>query len=219
METHTRLTHTCPDTLDLQDQDAPSAAEHHKTHATNGHNGVAPHQAAQLHHVIEERHSEEQSLADAWHLAGDLTEEPGAMGEARASHEGEHVSNGQRQDGEEGAEGAEGDGEGDDDMMDRISSSPSIDDGGFLSSSPSPFNTSTSTSTRSPAAAQLRSWPLRSTSLSPVPSVAGTPTREDFNTSTCSTADSSPFLHTPQHWPRRRWSGEKEASPLSRAIG
>ncbi|KAK4553825.1 protein phosphatase regulator [Recurvomyces mirabilis] len=114
------------DTLDLQDHDNPSAAEHQRH---PGQNGVAPHQASQLNHVSEERHSEEQSLHEAWNLAGKLTEDPGAIAEAQANHENGNATNGTQQDGEEGGEGGESEAEGDDDMMDRISSSPSIDDG------------------------------------------------------------------------------------------
>lgn len=110
------------DTLDLQDQDKPTAAERQK-HVDQ--NGVAPHQASQLHHVIEERHSEEQALSDAWNIADSLTEEPGAIEEAQANGEQPNRSNGA---GEEGAEHGEGEAETEDDMMDRISSSPSIDD-------------------------------------------------------------------------------------------
>merc|ERR1712029_886835 len=113
------------DTLDLQDQDNPSAAEHLR----HPDGDVAPHQAAELHHVVEERHSEEQSLHEAWNLAGQLTDEPEAIDRAQADHDHDHDrANGSHQDGVEGGEGSESEVEGDDDMMDRISSSPSIDD-------------------------------------------------------------------------------------------
>ncbi|EMC98149.1 hypothetical protein BAUCODRAFT_32149 [Baudoinia panamericana UAMH 10762] len=110
------------DTIDLQDQDHPSAARHQKQPLQNG---LAPHQASQLHHVVEERQTEEQSLADAWNHTENLTEEPSAIDEAQANAD---AANGVHQDGEEGGEGTDGESEGDDDMMDRISSSPSIDD-------------------------------------------------------------------------------------------
>lgn len=157
--------------------------------------------------MVEERQSEEQSLADAWNIAGSLTDEPGAIEQAQANAEHEHVTNGTQQDGEEGGEGGESEAEGDDDMMDRISSSPSIDDGGYtLHSSPPPH------------IARLKVWPARSSSLSPTPTV--TPTRGNFNSSASptSTAESSPFLQTPQHLPLRRAWMEKEASPLSKAM-
>ncbi|KAK0767841.1 protein phosphatase regulator, partial [Friedmanniomyces endolithicus] len=106
------------DTLDLQDEHNPSAAEHQKRPAQDG---LAPHQASEVHHVIRERHSEEQSLADAWNISGSLIEEPGAIDEAQANHQASH---GMHQNGEEGGGGGESEAEGDDDMMDRISSSP-----------------------------------------------------------------------------------------------
>ncbi|KAK3066385.1 protein phosphatase regulator [Teratosphaeriaceae sp. CCFEE 6253] len=193
------------DTLDLQDEHNPSASEHQKHPAPNG---LAPHQASEVHHVLRERHSEEQSLADAWNIAGRLTEEPGAIDEAQANHE--HTqTNGTGQDGEAGGEGGESEAEGDDDMMDRISSSPSIDDGGYPLPSSPPSTGGTTRSLRS------RLWPVRTSSWSP------TPTREDFNSSTssaCSTAESSPFLQTPQHLPMSRlWLGG-DISPLSKAL-
>ncbi|KAK4546300.1 hypothetical protein LTR36_001977 [Oleoguttula mirabilis] len=192
------------DTLDLQDQDNPSASEHQKPQIQSG---LAPHQASQLHLVDEERHEEEQSLADAWNMAGTLTEEPGAIDEAQANAEHERMTNGTQQGGEEGGEGGESEAEGDDDMLDRISSSPSIDDGGSTLHSSPPTHI-----------ARLKVWPARSSSLSPTPTI--TPTRGDFNSSASptSTLESSPFLRTPQHLPLRRAWMEKEASPLSKAM-
>lgn len=196
------------DTLDLQDQDNPTASEHQKPQSQTG---LAPHQASQLHHVDEERHEEEQSLAEAWNIAANLADEPGAIDQAQANaeHEHEHMTNGTQQDGEEGGGGGESEAEGDDDLMDRISSSPSIDDGGYSlhSSPPAPI-------------ARLRVWPTRSSSLSPTPTPTVTPTRGDFNSSASptSTVESSPFLRTPQHMPLRRAWMEKEASPLSKAM-
>lgn len=58
------------DTIDLQDQDSPSAAEHHKPSLQNG---LAPHQRAEVHHVLEERHSEEHALADVRELRKECT--------------------------------------------------------------------------------------------------------------------------------------------------
>ncbi|KAK0771543.1 protein phosphatase regulator [Friedmanniomyces endolithicus] len=181
------------DTLDLQDEHNPSAAEHQKRPAQDG---LAPHQASEVHHVIRERHSEEQSLADAWNISGSLIEEPGAIDEAQANHQASH---GMHQNGEEGGGGGESEAEGDDDMMDRISSSPSIDDGGYTLPSSPPSTGGIAKTQRS------RLWPKRESSLSPTP--ANTPTREIFNSSTalaCSTADSSPFIQTPQHLPLSR---------------
>jgi hypothetical protein len=203
------------DTLDLQDQDNPSAAEHQK----HPHNGLAPHQASQLHHVIEERHSEEQSLQDAWNMAGNLTEEPGAIDEAQANHDHDHATNGAQQDGEEGAEGGESEAEGDDDMMDRISSSPSIDDGRYLLPLSLPcrdvgHHTDSVTD-------KLRAWSTRIASASPMPEAA-TPMHEDLHgctSSDCSTAGSSPFVHSAEHLPLDQESVGDTPSPLSMAPG
>lgn len=192
------------DTLDLQDQQSPTAAEHTK-HPTQ--NGNAPHLAASVHQVLEERHSEEKSLQDAWDISANLDDQPTTSDAANAN-------NAQEKNGEEGA--GEGEGESDDDMMDRISSSPSIEDGGYKSRFYTPF------------ASKLRfkakkNWPSRSTSLSP--SVAAstptsTPTRsaalESFNqTSADLTPNSSPFLSTPQFMPLKSRSAGKEHSPLA----
>ncbi|KAM3422928.1 hypothetical protein BST61_g411 [Cercospora zeina] len=110
------------DTLDLQDPASPTAAEHAKHPPPNGN---APHLAAQVQHVLEERHSEEKTLADAWDTAANLDDQPAASDAADAQHAQEGVTNGQN--GEEGAADGDGDAD-DDDMMDRISSSPSIED-------------------------------------------------------------------------------------------
>ena len=187
------------DTIDLQDQDNPSAAEHHKPQIQGG---LAPHQRAEVHHVLDERNTEEHALADAWNIAGSLTDEPDAIGEAQLQNgDQERTANGTHE-GQEG--GAESEADGDDDMMDRISSSPSIDDGGYiLHSSPPPLF---------PALARVK-WPERTSSLSPSPRNTPTPTQETFNQSSSSTPDSSPFLQTPQHFPLHVRRTGKEASP------
>lgn len=191
------------DTIDLQDQDNPTAAEHQK-HPNQAR--LAPHQAAEVHHVLEERHSEEQALSDAWNISG--TGEPGAIDDAQANGNREQGTNGASHEGENGGEGGESEGDGDDDMMDRISSSPSIDDGGYILHSSLPPSAQ--------RAAALR-WPARSSSMSPTPprSVSG-----DFNSSasSASTLDSSPFLRTPPHLPLHVGRASKEASPLSQAM-
>ncbi|SMR46457.1 unnamed protein product [Zymoseptoria tritici ST99CH_1A5] len=116
------------DTLDLQDEEHPTAAEHTKPNPLQP-NGLAPHLAAQVHHVIEERHSEEQSLAEAWNITDNLVEQPEAIEQAQSSNTQATESNGTSQEEEDGESGdQDGDADADDDMMDRISSSPSIDD-------------------------------------------------------------------------------------------
>ncbi|KAI7668139.1 hypothetical protein KC318_g5444, partial [Hortaea werneckii] len=195
------------DTLDLQDQDNPSAAEHLR----HPDGDVAPHQAAELHHVVEERHSEEQSLHEAWNLAGQLTDEPEAIDRAQADHDHDHErANGSHQDGVEGGEGSESEVEGDDDMMDRISSSPSIDDGrSTLPSSPPENAPSPHPQHKQITARRGKVWaPTRSSSLSPP--ATPTPMCEHFNSSSMSplsvssfvdSEESSPFVQTPQHLP------------------
>ncbi|PPJ60182.1 hypothetical protein CBER1_09002 [Cercospora berteroae] len=186
------------DTLDLQDPNSPTAAEHAKHPPSNGN---APHLAAQVQHVLEERHSEEKTLADAWDTAANLDDQPATNDAADAQHAQEGVTNGQN--GEEGA--AEGDGDADDDMMDRISSSPSIEDGGYSLHSRPPLY----------KLRDRRERP-RSASLSSTTSTPSTgSTCRSFNQTADMTPDSSPFLSTPQHMPLRPTMGGKECSPIA----
>jgi len=195
------------DTLDLQDHENPTAAEHTKHPEQDG---LAPNLASQVHHVIQERRDEEESLADAWNVAGSLAEEPGGMDEAQANGDPSHATNGTHAEGGENGEGgAESEAEGEDDMMDRISSSPSIEDGGCL------LRSLPSLSTTCTLHAEWR-WPARTSSLSPTP--ASTPSSGIFNSSAASSVESSPFLRTPQHLPQYRPWAEGEASPLSKAM-
>lgn len=110
------------DTIDLQDQDAPTAAEHNKQIEGDG---IAPHQAAQFQQVQNERRSEEESLADAWNMAGQHGKEQEANGQSDAEAQKKADANGATN--AEGEDGSE-DEDDDDDMMDRMSSSPSIED-------------------------------------------------------------------------------------------
>lgn len=187
------------DTLDLQDHDNPTASEHHK-HPTPTAAGNAPNLAAQVNHVLEERHSEELALQDAWNIADNLNDDPSAIDQAQAHNSQDHVTNGAHENGEEGGEGTESDTDADDDMMDRISSSPSIDDGGYLLDS-------------SQASFGNTHWRTRSPSLSP--GSTPTPTRESFNQTADTTPVSSPFLHTPQHLP---WRGRVDRGERSPAV-
>ena len=109
------------DTLDLQDQGSPSAQDHTK-HINKdlefGDQLLAPHQAQEVRHVALERQEEEKNLQQAWDAAG------GDLGTAGAHNE----DNDHERDAESSS---------DDDMMDRISSSPSIDDGKLHHHAPS----------------------------------------------------------------------------------
>ena len=149
----------CLDTIDLQNQDAPSAKDHSRqpTHpGPLGDGPPAPHQAGALrsvghelgeHHVRSPRASQDLSGKELQLLHED---NDGTNEEQRNRDSG--GSNGE--DGDMGeVEGGDGM---DDDMMDKISSSPSIDDGGYslpfawppreasLLSTPSSFQTSQS---------------------------------------------------------------------------
>ncbi|KAI7280614.1 hypothetical protein KC345_g4647 [Hortaea werneckii] len=211
------------DTLDLQDQDNPSAAEHLR----HPDGEVAPHQAAELHHVVDERHSEEQSLHEAWNMAGRLTDEPEAIDRAQADHDHDHsCADASHQDGVEGGEGSESEVEGEDDMMDRISSSPSIDDGGStLPSSPLENAPAPLPQHKQITARRWKVWaPARSSSLSPPPTT--TLLCEHFNSSSISplsvfsfvdSEGSSPFVQTPQHLPLH--SLDKYAGTSTDAAG
>lgn len=190
------------DTLDLQSHDSPSAAEHPAPNPLQP-NGLAPHVAAQVHQVMEERHSEEQSLADAWNIADSLADEPGAIEQAQTKNAQQTTTNGSGSgsgNAEEDAGGTDHD-DGDDDMMDRISSSPSIDDGGYTLHSPT-----------TPATLR-RVWPIRSSSVSPTSPLS--PTRETFNQSVLSSPGSSPFTQIPLHLPVRARMVEIQRSPLA----
>lgn len=165
------------DTIDLQDQDAPTAADHHKHPESDG---IAPHQAAQFQHVQEERRSEEETLADAWNMAGQHGNEQGANGQTdgeaeKKKTEGTDAANGEAEDGS--------DDEDDDDMMDRMSSSPSIEDGALIRSS-------LESATRTPS-------PGRGTTQH------ASYERATFNQSPTPTLDSSPFAEVPRHLPLR----------------
>jgi len=162
------------DTIDLQDQDAPTAAEHHKHIEADS---IAPHQAAQFQHVQEERRSEEETLAEAWNMAGQHGNEQSANGKAEA--EAEKKVDGTNAEAEDGSD----DEDDDDDMMDRMSSSPSIEDGAFLQISPT---AATSMSPQGPGTPQHAEYQ-----------------RATFNQSPTPTLDSSPFAEVPRHMPLR----------------
>ncbi|KFY63695.1 hypothetical protein V496_03796 [Pseudogymnoascus sp. VKM F-4515 (FW-2607)] len=148
------------DTIDLQDQDAPSAKDHTRqpTHPSAiGAGPPAPHQAGAIRNVVEENERQQHpSTSPNWANADDSEYddsdaiEPVSNGTYHNQH-GAHRS----QNGGPHAEDADmADAEGDDsldedDMMDKISSSPSIDDGGYsspLSSWPLGYDNSTTTS-------------------------------------------------------------------------
>ncbi|KAF4551309.1 putative tip elongation aberrant protein Tea4 [Elsinoe fawcettii] len=106
------------DTLDLQDQDSPSAQDHSRNQGQNvdfSDNLLASHQASEIRHVTEERHDEERNLQQAWNASGESINTNGVNGSQSTAEDGQSIH-------------TESDAASDDDMMDRISSSPSIDD-------------------------------------------------------------------------------------------
>lgn len=142
------------DTLDLQDPEQPSAKDHtnQPAHAdASGRGPLAPHQDASIRHMQEERSAEQEYLAEAWgssrssHEGSELLDEdPDYVADGRAVPGGERSqdpspqSNGNQTRSSEDSDVTDADGDentADDDMMDKISSSPSIDDGG----SPIPY--------------------------------------------------------------------------------
>jgi hypothetical protein len=178
---------TLVDTLDLQDKSSPTAQDHSQQPehpAPLGIGPAAPHQQASLRQVEEERSSEEVRLQNAWSSAGThLREDPGSDDERTVVN-----TNGQKNmqldetairlnggisgDGDDSdMQDADVEEDMDDDMMDKISSSPSIDDGGYF------------------LPLQPPQWPQRNESLTPNSS----PIR--------SVASSSPFTTTPIHFP------------------
>jgi hypothetical protein len=196
---------TPADTIDLQDKSSPTAKDHSQQPehpAPLGIGPAAPHQQAAIRRVEEERTSEEVKLHDAWGSAGSaLQEDPGSDDDRTVEN-----ADGKRHD-EQAVRlngGIDGDGDDadlhdadaeedmdDDDDMDKISSSPSIDDGGYS------------------LPLQPPTWPARRESLTPQSSPLH------------SVASSSPFTTTPIHFPisvasARRPHGvpARDASPI-----
>ena len=201
------------DTLDLQDQTSPSAQDHTKQPSSPSPLGIgpaAPHQQSEIRRVSEERTSEEQNLSAAWSDANtvqeeqedDLTSLDGANGDPRYQRDEQAIAQNGGMASTEDTDMAESDGEEglDEDMMDKISSSPSIDDGGYLAPP---------------------TWPRRVSSLSPnsTPLRHKTTMRRDTSLlSSSSTRSPSPFPSTPQDdsmYATRRPS--RGSSPLPRS--
>ncbi|KAK5007724.1 hypothetical protein LTR28_004921, partial [Elasticomyces elasticus] len=195
---------TVLDTLDLQDHAAPSAKDHahQPSHAAPlGIGPAAPHQAAAIKNVENERKSEEVALAEAWVAAGNYAEEPESIDDDHMrnsvngtnGHNHDHDSAEPRNGEEKGGTETQSESAASDDMLDRISSSPSIDDGGYIPhSSPlaQPSRLTFSTPTSSPAPQYNRS-----------------------NESPNSTLDSSPFVSTPAHLPIQQKTIARAMSP------
>ncbi|KFY54541.1 hypothetical protein V497_07605 [Pseudogymnoascus sp. VKM F-4516 (FW-969)] len=148
------------DTIDLQDQGAPSAKDHTRqpTHPSAiGAGPPAPHQAGAIRNVVEENERQQHpSTSPNWANADDSDNDDSDAIEpvSNGGYHNQHGAHGSQNGGSNAEDADMADAEGDDsldedDMMDKISSSPSIDDGGFsspLSSWPLGYNNSTTTS-------------------------------------------------------------------------
>ncbi|EXJ94224.1 hypothetical protein A1O1_02617 [Capronia coronata CBS 617.96] len=177
------------DTLDLQAHDAPSAKDHTRqpSHPSPyGFGPAAPHQAQTLRHAEEEAYQQQ-------HISPRASEEGANSGFLPDDHFYDNLDDDPDNDNVTSQNGANGngyhgqdldDGEGsdsqdedmDDDLLDKISSSPSIEDGKYT----------------------LPPWPPRADSVDSgaSPASLSTPTRGIF-------PSSSPFSSTPEHFPLR----------------
>lgn len=191
------LTGTFLDTIDLQSQDSPSAKDHSRQPAHPaplGDGPPAPHQAIALKHAEQEASDLHlRSPRVSQDLSGkelQLLQNEGDSFDTNDADGLMHDNYGLQRNGLAGSAGLEGDvgeGEGDDglddDMMDKISSSPSIEDGGYDLA--------------------LR-WPDRGDSLVSF----HTATEDEPSAPPEHEGSSSPFLSTPEHFPLFRPQGE-----------
>ncbi|RVX74211.1 hypothetical protein B0A52_02043 [Exophiala mesophila] len=168
------------DTLDLQDHNTPSAQDHSRqpTHPSPyGYGPAAPHQAQTLrqaeHEAYQQQHSSprasEDKSAGAAFGYGDAEDEAGGG----SSQNGPMTSSYNPQDTDEGESVDSHDEDMDDDLLDKISSSPSIDDGKY----------------------PLPAWPPRVDSVMCEASPASSSAIDREIPS------SSPFSSTPDHFP------------------
>jgi hypothetical protein len=158
------LTRVRIDTIDLQDQLAPSAQDHSRKPLQTDGFGHGYHQASELRHVQHERAVEEVALTNSWTNVSGLSEEPPSEDDemfANGDHLDDHMlhQHGMDHDDEDSDMNPEDE---DDDGADRISSSPSISDG-----SSSHFV-----------------WPRRISSLTPLPPSLERSGEEDAGAST-----------------------------------
>ncbi|TVY46460.1 Tip elongation aberrant protein [Lachnellula occidentalis] len=187
------------DSIDLQDQNTPSAQDHLRANPNPLGGGHAAHQAETLREVAAEAadqkhrsprvskewsHSEVQQLQEYGddELAAGVTSKLNESNLQQQDDLAVAQNGGMTGSTAEDAEMADAEGDDDmddDDMMDKISSSPSIDDGGC---------------------SLLPLWPQRSTSLANTP----TPTKSRIFLQAC-VESSSPFVETPEHFPIQLW--------------
>ncbi|KIY03720.1 uncharacterized protein Z520_00411 [Fonsecaea multimorphosa CBS 102226] len=176
------------DTLDLQDHSSPSAKDHSRQPAhpsPYGYGPAAPHQAQALRHAEQESYQEQHTSPRASEEranGGFQQSEQHFYDDLDDDRDDEHpntqnATNGAGYHGQDLHEGDGGDSQDedmDDDLMDKISSSPSIEDGKY----------------------SLPPWPPRvdSVDFEASPASLSTPTRGD-------SLSSSPFSSTPEHFP------------------
>lgn len=186
------------DSIDLQDQNAPSAQDHSKKHANPAPLGTgppAPHQAEALRDVAAEvadeqnrspRVSRDWAIGEGQMIQDYTSDDLGAgvNSALNGNNQQDNLAIAQNggltgSGGEDGdMADAEGDDSMDDDMMDKISSSPSIDDGGY---------------------SLPKIWPSRSDSLS----------REGSSSfSQACGESSSPFVEPPTFFPLQPMSDQ-----------
>lgn len=173
----------CVDTLDLQAHDAPSAKDHTRQPAhpaPYGFGPAAPHQNQALRSAERDAHIQQRTSprVSEDRNGGAFPEEPNFYDEPDDEYDSEHAE------GPNGTNGVhpddhdmeEGDDDMDDDMLDKISSSPSIDDGKYT----------------------LPVWPPRSSSVvsGDTRSPLSTPTRGNARTQS-----SSLFTSTLEYFP------------------
>jgi hypothetical protein len=192
------------DTIDLQDHNSPSAQDHSRK-PQQSERGIGPaansHQASELRHVQEERHNEEEHLSHAWHQSNGLSDEPPSDDERDFTDgmHADHPDHNGRQNGDDSemADAESGD-DMDDDMMDKISSSPSISDGGLFSSTLWPRRISSRLAPTPP----LIQTPPPPCSLAADGNKSGTQSPNDSLAVDDVESDaSSPFVNTPSHLP------------------
>jgi hypothetical protein len=127
------------DTLDLQDHHSPSAKDHSKqaVHTKEG-SGLAPHQELEVRHADHDSKAEMMHgpnahgahlETDGYHDGIDIYDDTDDIHVGLGVHRGASDIRGRAED--DDLSDGEGDDLLDDDLLDKISSSPSIDDGRF----------------------------------------------------------------------------------------
>jgi len=172
------------DTLDLQDHDAPSAKDHSRQPtqpSPYGYGPAAPHQAQTLrqaeHDAYQEQHTSPRESEDRANGAYGYNHQDDRNDDHTNTSNGTNGTNGlgyNGQDVDDGDAGDSHDEDMDDDLLDKISSSPSIEDGKYT----------------------LPVWPPRASSVN-----VGASPASSIDQSCDSSLSSSPFTSHPEHFP------------------